>query len=446
MLNFFSKIIQKQFDPVDNSPLVLFRMIFGFLIFAETFGAILTGWVRQVLIEPEFTFTLIGLEWLQPLPGSGMYVYFAFMVICGLCVMVGYKYRLSLSLFTILWTLVYWMQKSYYNNHYYLLILLCLFMLCVPAHAYASFDAKRWSSVVSMTCPRWCINIFIIQLWIVFTFAALNKIYPGWIEGHFIQVALSSKKQYWLIGDILQKQWLQNLVIYGGIGFDLLIVYFLLWKKTRVLAFIASIIFHLFNAVVFQIGIFPFMMIGMTVLFFKPETIRKIFFPKKTLIGLSNNEQTKLKAGRLALAVVFAAYFGFQIYLPLRHHLYKGDVFWTEEGHRLAWRMMLRVKYGSLDFEVKHPETGENWRVDPLDFFTSKQVAAAASKPDMIWQMAKWMKKHYSKQGIEDVEIYANTSVSLNGSTRHPIIDPDTDLTKVKWQPFKHSKWILSPK
>tara|TARA_A100000171_G_scaffold52946_1_gene74483 strand:+ start:4274 stop:5614 length:1341 start_codon:yes stop_codon:yes gene_type:complete len=445
MLNFFSKIIQKQFDPVDNSPLVLFRMIFGFLIFAETFGAILTGWVRQALIEPEFTFTLIGLEWLQPLPGSGMYVYFGLMAICGLCVMVGYRYRLTLSIFTVLWTLVYWMQKSFYNNHYYLLILLCLFMLCVPAHAYASFDAKRWNSVVSTTCPRWCISIFIIQLWIVFTYAALNKLYPGWLEGHFIQVAMSSKRGYWLIGDLLQEQWLQKTVIIGGVVFDLLIVYFLLWKRTRVVAFIVSIGFHLFNAVVFQIGIFPFMMIGLSVFFFNPETIRKIFFPRKTLIALSNNEQTKLKAGRLALAVAFAIYFGFQIYLPLRHHLYKGDVFWTEEGHRLAWRMMLRVKYGSLSFDIKHPETNKAWKVNPKEFFTSKQVAAAASKPDMILQMTRWMKKHYAKEGITGIEVYANTSVSLNGSSRQVIIDPEVDLAKVKWQPFKHSEWILSP-
>ncbi|MGW8121765.1 HTTM domain-containing protein [Roseivirga echinicomitans] len=446
MLNFLSKIIQKQFDPVDNSPLVLFRMIFGFLIFAETFGAILTGWVKYALIDPKFTFTLIGLEWLQPLPGYGMYAYFAIMAICGLCVMVGYRYRLSLSIFTTLWTLVYWMQKSHYNNHYYLLILLCLFMLCVPAHAYASYDAKRWNSVVSMTCPRWCINIFIIQLWIVFTFAAINKFYPGWLEGHFIQAALGSKKHYWLIGDLLQKEWLHQIIIYGGIAFDLLIVYFLLWKKTRGFGFIASILFNLFNAVVFQIGIFPFMMIGLTVLFFNPETIRKAFFPKKTLIGLANNTQEKLKAGRLALAVGFAIYFGFQIYLPLRHHLYKGDVFWTEEGHRLSWRMMLRLKYGDLDFEIKNSKTGQNWLVNPLDFFTDKQVAAAATKPDMIWQMSRWMEKHYKKAGIENIEIYANTSVSLNGSTRQPIIDPDVDLTKVKWQPFKHSVWILSPK
>ena len=445
MVNFLSKLIQRQFDPIDNSGLVLFRMIFGFLIFAETFGAILTGWVKNAFMVPQFTFTIIGMEWLQPLSGSGMYFYFGAMAICGLCVMIGYRYRLSLSVFTILWTGSYLMQKSYYNNHYYLLILLCLFMLCVPAHAYASVDAKRRNSLVSITCPRWCINIFIIQLWIVFTFAAVNKIYPGWTEGHFIRAALGSKTDYWLIGGVLQKDWLQQAVIYGGILFDLLIVYFLLWKKTRVVAFIVSIGFHLFNSIVFQIGIFPFLMIGLALLFFEPEAIRKKFFPKKPTLGLAQNKETKLKAGRLVLATVFGCYFVLQLYLPIRHYLYKGNVLWTEEGHRLAWRMMLRLKYGSLDFTVYDPATDEKWQVSPVNFFTPKQSSAAASKPDMIWQMAQWMEKHYAKTGRADVAIYANTSVSLNGGSRHAIVDPEVDLTKVKWQPFKHSSWILSP-
>ena len=64
------------FKSIDNTPLVLWRVIFGFLIAAEAFGAIITGWVHDVLIAPSFTFNFIGFEFLQPLPGWGMYAYF----------------------------------------------------------------------------------------------------------------------------------------------------------------------------------------------------------------------------------------------------------------------------------------------------------------------------------------------------------------------------------
>src|SRR5690606_13101658 len=122
------------FKHIDNSGLIIFRVVFGLLITLEAFGAIATGWVRRVLITPEFTFSFIGFEWLQPLPGNGMYFYFALMGIFGLMVMLGYKYRLGIIGYTILWAGVYFMQKSSYNNHYYLLLLLLLFMAILPAN------------------------------------------------------------------------------------------------------------------------------------------------------------------------------------------------------------------------------------------------------------------------------------------------------------------------
>lgn len=83
------------YSRIDNSPLVVFRICFGLLLSLETFGAIATGWVRRNLVEPEFTFSFIGFEWLQPLPHPWMYVYFAVMGLLGLAVMAGYRYRLA---------------------------------------------------------------------------------------------------------------------------------------------------------------------------------------------------------------------------------------------------------------------------------------------------------------------------------------------------------------
>ena len=66
--------IQVWFKSVDNIGLMLWRIAFGLLITLESFGAIFTGWVKEVLIAPSFTFSFIGFEWLQPLPGYGMYL------------------------------------------------------------------------------------------------------------------------------------------------------------------------------------------------------------------------------------------------------------------------------------------------------------------------------------------------------------------------------------
>jgi len=436
-------LFKSQFDQIDNSGLVLFRMLFGLLIFAESFGAILTGWVSDTFIKPAYTFTVIGLEWLQPIPGNGMYYYFALMAILGLMVMIGYKYRFSIGLFTILWTVTYLMQKASYNNHYYLLIILCLFMWLSPAGKFASIDSNQHPHSASLTCPRWCISIFKLQIWIVFTYAAIAKLYPGWLTGDFINLAFMPKENYPIIGTILQEEWLQSIVVHGGILFDLLIIYGLLWKKTRVPAFIIALLFHLFNSAVFQIGIFPFMMIALSIFFFDPETIRSKFFKNKPFTESIRN--VAFDQSKRAFLYFLALFFLVQLGLPLRNLAMEGNVFWTEEGHRLSWRMMLRIKSGSTSYRVKNPENDSTWIVNPVTELSAKQVRSMAGKPDMIWQFSQKLKEKYYLQGMKNIEIYAHSKVRLNKSDFYPIIDPNQDLASTNWERFKHSSWIITP-
>src|SRR5690606_4698542 len=144
------------FKHIDNSSLIVFRIIFGLLCFLESVGAIFTGWIKRTLIDPEFTFSFIGFEWLQPLPGNWMYLYYAIMGLFGLFIMVGYKYRWSILTFTLMWTATYLMQKSSYNNHYYLLCLLSAIMIFQPANRYASLDVKLNPKIKQISMPNWC--------------------------------------------------------------------------------------------------------------------------------------------------------------------------------------------------------------------------------------------------------------------------------------------------
>jgi len=122
-------MLNRAFKSIDNSPLIVFRILFGFLLACESFGAIITGWVKAVFLEPQFTFSFIGFEWLQPLPGNLMYAYFVVMGCLGLLIMIGYRYVIAMVGFTIMWAGVYFMQKSSYNNHYYLLLLISFCMI-----------------------------------------------------------------------------------------------------------------------------------------------------------------------------------------------------------------------------------------------------------------------------------------------------------------------------
>lgn len=427
------------FQQIDNSGLVVFRAIFGFLIAAEAFGAILTGWVKRVFIDPQFTFSFIGFEWLQPLEGFGMYYYFSLMGLFGIMVMLGFKYRLSIIAYALMWSIVYLMQKTSYNNHYYLLMLLLWMMCFVPANRRFSIDAKVNPGIKKHSIPRWCILIFIFQVWIVYTYAAIAKLYPFWLDGSMAEILTSGKEHYWLIGDLLQQNWVRWCITYIGIFFDLLIVPLLLWKRTRLAAFIFSIFFHLFNSAVFHIGIFPYMSISFALFFFSTKIINKRFLSS---INHYESNELLIPPYRKAFYFVFTIYFLIQILLPLRHHLFKDKVLWTEEGHRLSWRMMLRTKSGTVNIKVMDLITEKKIPFEISEMLTPKQQLRLPVRPDFLWQFAQKIKTQFQKEGKE-IAVYYDVFVSVNNGPYRRYIDPKTNMAAENWKHFKHHEWIL---
>ncbi|MEL0643736.1 HTTM domain-containing protein [Olleya sp. Ti.3.14] len=427
------------FKHIDNSALIVFRIIFGLLCFLESVGAIFTGWIKNTLIEPKFTFNFIGFDFLQPLPGNWMYVYYFIMGCFGLLIMVGYKYRLSMIAFTVMWTTTYLMQKSSYNNHYYLLCLLSGIMVFLPANNYASIDAKLNPEIKKISMPSWCKWIFVAQLLILYTYASIAKMYPDWLDLSVPRQLLENKINYPIIGQLLQNQYLPFFVAYGGILYDGLIIPLLLYKPTRKLAFYSSIIFHLFNSIVFQVGIFPYLALAFSLFFFAPELVKKIFLKNKPLY---KDNQVIIPNYKPILIGATTIYFIIQIILPLRHHFINDNVLWTEEGHRLSWRMMLRSKSGYATYKVVDKNTNQETLINLNDYLTKKQQRLVTTRPDVIWQFAQHLKKDYKSKG-QDIAVYVSAKVSVNGRPHKTLINTKTDLASVKWQPFKHSDWVL---
>ena len=428
------------FTKVDNSQLLIFRVFFGILIALESYGAIATGWVKETLINPKFTFSFIGFEWLQPLPGNGMYFYFFIMGTLGIFIAFGFKYRFSIITFTVMWFAVYLMQKSSYNNHYYLLALISFFMCFFPANRDYSIDARRNSLIQSNSMYSYVKWIIILQLFLVYTYAAIAKLYGDWLDFGIIEILMNNKITYPIIGSVLQETWVHKTVGITGIAFDALIVPALLWKPTRKVAFIISIVFHLLNSIIFQIGIFPYLALAFTVFFFEADTIRCIFFKKKEAF---NNPIVQVPSYQKLIIFGGSIYFLIQLLLPIRHHFIKDNVLWTEEGHRLSWRMMLRNRVGKIQFKVVNNETGESHIVKLKNHLTKKQMGKIAAYPDFIWQFAQVLKQDYTANG-DNISVYTvNSKVSINGKPYKAFVDPKVDLAHEKWDHFGHHEWIF---
>ncbi len=426
------------FSSVDNSPLIIFRIIFGILICLESWGAIATGWVSKTLVEPQFTFNFIHLDFLQPLPGYGMYVYYIIMGIVGVGVLLGYRYILSITLFSLLWGGTYLMQKSSYNNHYYLLWILSILMCFLPAHKDISLDTRLGFTTQKNSMPYWCKFLIIAQLAIVYTYAAVAKLYPDWLDTTVSANLMAGKVNYPIIGVLLQQKWTHYVITYVGIFFDLLVIPALLFKPTRKIAFLAAIFFHLYNSIVFQIGIFPYLALSFCLFFFPAEKVRQWFYSKNK--KFQKIEKAPYPTNKWIL-ITLSLWICIQIALPLRHWLFEGDVLYTEEGHRMSWRMMLRSKSARNTFYIQKGEKNPKERIKLSDYLSPKQIRSMGGKPDMIWQFSQHLKKEYAKQNMP-IKVFVTNYTRVNNKPPVQLIDPNVDLAAVKWNYWGHNDWV----
>lgn len=437
------------FTKINNTNLVIFRIFFGLLMTVECWGAIATGWVSETFVKPDFTFTFIGFEWTHFLLGEPMYWIYIVMGFLGILIALGAVYRISAVLFFLLWSLTYFMQKSHYNNHYYLLVLVSFLMCIVPAHRSLSIDAQMNYKIRSHLTERWTILIFKIQVFFVYTFAAVAKLHPGWYDDHFLPLRLKQSARWFqnhfdnqIVIDFIRSKELAHFLALAGIGFDFLIVPLLLIKQTRKWAFLAAVIFHLFNSITLQIGIFPYFALALCLFFFSPREITRIFIKsrKSRVLNEEYSNTTSHKKLKIGFVVLFTLW---QLYLPLRHWLIPGDVLWTEEGHRLAWRMMLRTKSGRLSIETHLPD-GKVKKERLSDYLKPHQIGDVRTKPDMMWQFAQHLKRKYQKEGYKNIEVFVkNSKLKINDGPYHNYIDPNIDLANEKWSYFGHQRWIF---
>lgn len=311
-------------------------------------------------------------------------------------------------------------------------------MCLLPANQYASLDVwfRRVRSRHHMhNWHRWSL---IFMMTIAYVYGSIAKFYPDWLDATFIRRAFTNRYESPLLSSVFNNSSFHHFISYTGIGFDLFIVPALLWRRTRWVAVIASFVFHLFNSAVFQIGIFPYLSLAFILFFYPPVTIRRKLLSGKPP-SLFNNVRVPRNALRVKTFILL--FFIVQLLLPVRHHFIESNVFWSEEGHRMSWRMMLRGKSGYIIYRVIDQETEERINVRLSDHLTSKQIRGLATHPDMIWQFAQYLKHHYAHEGRQ-VSVYANSLVSLNGRPNQQLVDDTVDLASIPWSRFSAQSWI----
>lgn len=493
------------FRSTSIAPLITFRVLFGGLMMVGALRFMQQSWVERLYVAPTFFFKFYGFEWVSVLSPSGMYLLYSLIALSAACIMLGFFYRLATLLFFLSFTYSELIDSTNYLNHYYLVCLLGFLLIFIPAHRSHSLDVWRKPQWKRSLVPVWTINSIILQVSLVYCFAGIAKLNSDWLlRAMPLAIWLPTKADWPLLGQFFAQSWTAYAFSWTGALYDLTIPFFLLHPRTRPFAYIAVIVFHVLTKLLFNIGLFPFIMIFNTLIFFSGTWHRRVWggvespkskvesrktsprtdLPFRSQRGLTwanvasqksenhtnrnpqpatqksttslfttdrpttynqitNTPTTQPATRNLLLPLALSLFFLLQLLLPFRYLGYPGHLLWTEQGYRFSWRVMLVEKVGQATFYVEDSVSGRSSEINNLDYLTTFQEKQMSIQPDMILQYAHFLAREYEeKHGLTAPKVRVDSHVALNGRRSQRFIDPNVNLAIIEdsWAP---KTWII---
>ena len=427
--------------PISIAPLIVYRILFGIMVCYGCLWSISKGDIQSRYLEPQFFFKYYGFEWVEFVGEQGIYILYGLWFLSALGILLGAFYRVAIWSFFFVFTYLHLLDATNYINHYYAISIFAFFLGCLPAHAACSVDTWRKPSWQRHKMPYGYIAVFQGQVAIIYLFAAVAKMNLDWVFNAMpLKIWLLQSQDFPIIGTFFQYHATHLLMSWCGLLFDLTIVVWLWFSKTRKWGYGMVVVFHTLTGLLFNIGLFPILMIFSTVVFFDPIAQEK--FLKKLGVKLQKNQADCITP--TYLKYFFIGHFIVQILLPLRHHvLYGGNILWTEEGYRFSWRVMLLEKEGMATFYVEDPDTERHWVVSNQEFLTAFQEKRMAIRPDHILQFAHYIAKRYAhRYTIQEPIVRADVYVAMNGRVSQRLIDPTVNLA-TKSRGIGQKDWVL---
>ena len=490
------------FKPVDGGSLGIFRILFGLIMaFEEGYRHYYSGEVYHRLVTPSVNLPYPPLRMVSeatglPLrvPNEMLFYYWCAMTLAALGIAVGgVVYRPSAVALFVLYTYQFLWEQATYNNHYYLICLLLLVFAVTDTHTCYSLS---WSGIAavwarasapprgsqnqnptliqkngedhrsrpprtegkSLTVANWHQMSLISLLVVVYVFGAIAKVNVDWLRGEPLRsgMVLDPFPDWW---------WLKEVFVVflggGGLLFDLLVGFGLLYKPTRALAVLMSLYFHSSNFLMFSIGIFPPLMICTTVLFYDRLEIISLavhssgFLPAwmtslvieslvQPAVGTPSERAKQAKYERTfesrgrsftlrqkIIMLLLALFFAHQTLVPFRHMVFNDDIHiiaWNNHHHNFSWRMKLRWRRcdgfffhpKDLSKDVEDPDNQEE--ISYWKYVNTNQFKTALDTPDAMLLLTHAIHKRTNRP------VHADIICGLNGRPMVPFVNTQIDL------------------
>lgn len=433
-------------EPVSIQSLAVLRIVFGAILLWDCWRYIKYTRIERYYVEPVVNFPYFGLDFIQPLPEPWIHIAWLGVGLTAALIMLGLFYRVATIGFLLIFGYFFLLDKTQYLNHNYMVLLYAFLLALAPANRAFSLDARFGLTERSLYVPRWSVSALKLQTEVILVYAGIVKITDDWLRGEPLRMWMHARVDDVWIAPIFQHDGILLAAAWGTVALHILGAPLLLWHKTRLPVFLVYFSFHVSNSIFFNIGIFPWITIAVTTIFFAPDWPQRLL---RRVLGLVEDlpapRVPAIPAPRLissGLLGVLAVWFAVQIVVPQRQLLFPNLVGWTGDGHRFSWRMRIYDRDAQGHFRVV-ADDGSYWIVDPEHYLTRRQARSVLTRTDLIHEFAGWLETRWAEDGYGDVAVYARIEKSLNGRPDQLYIDPEVDLTAVSYNLFRPDPWVL---
>ncbi|EFA03079.2 vitamin K-dependent gamma-carboxylase isoform X3 [Tribolium castaneum] len=473
----YEQFVRFMYQPKDPSSLGVIRFLFGLLMLIDLPEERGGSDIDFRWGDPrDCHFPLFPI--LRPLPYPYMALLYGIMWFGACGIMLGYKFQTSALLFGVPYWYLLLLDKSFWNNHSYLFGIVTILLVGSSANHYLSLDGLFDERKKNRHVPYWNYFILKFQFFMLYFLAGLKKTDKEWLEGY----SMTNLGNHWVFLPFtlfLTVEQIDYLVVHWfGFLLDLTIGFWMLIEITRPIAMIFCACFHLMNSRLFSIGMFPYVCLATMPLFCTetwPRRLQSIFFKKVNYrvepspVCVYTRQQSEdyhdlqlpheINWKHKLVVGLLLTHCGLQCFLPYSHFITQGYNNWTKGLYGYSWDMMVHSWDTTIVVvKVVDNNSGGEFFLDPAAWTQNERWNKHA---DMCLQYAECLKNNLlqdlqhekSREGVENevgpkhitsenISIYVDVWCSLNGRFQQRMYDPNYDLLKANWSPFRPVEWL----
>jgi hypothetical protein len=321
-------------------------------------------------------------------------------------------------------------------------------MLFVPADYCWSLKSLFVPAYKRTEVPGWSLWLLRLQVGIPYFFGGIAKLSESdWMAGKVTTALLHQVNGAELIGPdgwniVAPLSWAMT---WGGMLFDLLVVPLLIWRRTRPLLMCIALVFHLINAFLFRIELFPWLMLAGTLLYLEPDWPQRLW---SFLTGglIRDVPDAAPAAGNSAsqkrIRFLLFGWFTLQCLLPLRYFFYDGNPCWTLDCNFFSWRMMLHSKISDCVFFATDSVTHVTEKIPLEQYLSPPQYLFMRHDPQLIRQFAGAVSAKLNAVSDHHIMVRVIAKSAMNGNEPQWMIYPDIDLG-IEPPSYWKSRWVV---